>query len=369
MNTPLTSMNAWARAWAPPVPARPKTMVETRAFGSNPGNLRMFSLVPASLKTPAPLVVVLHGCTQTAEAHAEAAGWLALAARFGFAVLAPEQRPANNPSRCFNWFETGDAARGCGEAASIRTMIAYMTAQYDLDAGRIFVTGLSSGGAMTSALLAAYPEVFAGGAVIAGLPHGAADSVQSALQAMRGRGPFDDPQHGAPSFEPQAGTRAPRVTVWHGDADLTVHAVNAERIARQWTHAHDLSFEAGEREPHDRVERTVWRDPVTGEGLVETNIVRGLGHGTPLSTFDDAGVGSVAPFMIEAEISAAIEVARFWGLQRPAAPEAAAARAGRASSAALPGLGDTIMASLAGQVTKGAEAHIARALRQAGLMR
>ncbi|MFN3912674.1 alpha/beta hydrolase family esterase [Hyphomonas sp.] len=369
MNTPFSSMNAWARAWVPPVPARPKIMVETHAFGSNPGNLRMFSHVPAGLKMPAPLVVVLHGCTQTAEAHAEAAGWLALAARFGFAVLAPEQRPANNPSRCFNWFETGDAARGCGEAASIRTMIACMTAQHDIDAGRIFITGLSSGGAMTSAMLAAYPEVFAGGAIIAGLPHGAADSVQSALQAMRGRGPFDDPQYGAPPCEPSAGARAPRVTVWHGDADRTVHAVNAERIARQWTHAHALSFEAGERETLDRIERTVWRDPATGESVVETNIVRGLGHGTPLSTFDEAGAGSVAPFMIEAEISAVLEVARFWGLQRPPAPEAATARGGRASTAAPLDLGDTIMASLAGQVTKGAEAHIARALRQAGLMR
>ena len=79
-------------------------MVETSDFGADPGALRMLSYVPERLAPGAPLVVVLHGCTQRAEPHAEAGGWLTLAERCGFAVLAPEQSPANNGNRCFNWY-------------------------------------------------------------------------------------------------------------------------------------------------------------------------------------------------------------------------------------------------------------------------
>src|SRR4051812_3309088 len=96
---------------------------EVRGFGFNPGGLRMLTHVPKVLAPGAALVVVLHGCTQRAGSHARAAGWLALADRLGFAVLAPEQVSANNPNRCFNWFEPGDIARGSGEAASIHAMV------------------------------------------------------------------------------------------------------------------------------------------------------------------------------------------------------------------------------------------------------
>lgn len=93
-------------------------MSETISFGRNPGGLVMRSYVPEGLEPGAPLVVVLHGCTQDAEAHAGAAGWLSLADRLGFAVLAPQQVAANNANRCFNWFEPGDTRRGAGEPAS-----------------------------------------------------------------------------------------------------------------------------------------------------------------------------------------------------------------------------------------------------------
>ena len=91
------------------------------AFGDDPGALRMLTYLPANLPPGAPLVVVLHGCTQRAEAYASTAGWLTLADRLGFAVIAPEQSTANNPNRCFNWFQPGDVVRGGGEAASLRT--------------------------------------------------------------------------------------------------------------------------------------------------------------------------------------------------------------------------------------------------------
>jgi len=99
---------------------------EVRGFGFNPGRLRMLVHVPEGLAPNAPLVVVLHGCTQRAGSHARAAGWVALADRLEFVVLAPEQASENNPSRCFNWFEPGDIARNSGEAASIHAKIRHL---------------------------------------------------------------------------------------------------------------------------------------------------------------------------------------------------------------------------------------------------
>src|SRR3954463_16767186 len=142
-------------------------LVETAEFGSHPGSLRMFSFVPPNPEPAPALVVVLHGCGQTAAAYDFGAGWSTLAKRYGFALLMPEQQSANNANTCFNWFNPGDVARGRGEAASIRQMVARMVADHKIDPRRIYITGLSAGGAMTSVMLATYPEVFAGGAIIA----------------------------------------------------------------------------------------------------------------------------------------------------------------------------------------------------------
>jgi poly(hydroxyalkanoate) depolymerase family esterase len=116
------------------------------------------------------LVVALHGCTQTAADYDHGSGWTRLADRYGFAVLFPEQQRANNPNNCFNWFLPSDTRRSHGEAFSIRQMIERVITDHGVDRRRVFVVGLSAGGAMTSAMLATYPDLFAGGAIIAGLP-------------------------------------------------------------------------------------------------------------------------------------------------------------------------------------------------------
>jgi poly(hydroxyalkanoate) depolymerase family esterase len=137
-------------------------LTEVTGFGSNPGALRMFEYVPTD---PEPaLVVVLHGCTQTAASYDFGAGWPTLADRHGFVLLLPEQQPANNAKNCFNWFLAGDIERGRGEAMSIRQMGEKMIVDHGIDRRRVFVTGLSAGGAMTSVMLATYPDVFAAGA-------------------------------------------------------------------------------------------------------------------------------------------------------------------------------------------------------------
>src|SRR5262245_44278963 len=111
----------------------PTRLREVFGFGSNPGNLRMFAYRPPTLAESPALVVVLHGCTQTAAGYDLGAGWSTLADRYGFVLLFAEQQQSNNPNRCFNWFQTGDIQRGKGEALSIRQMIERMASDTDID--------------------------------------------------------------------------------------------------------------------------------------------------------------------------------------------------------------------------------------------
>jgi poly(hydroxyalkanoate) depolymerase family esterase len=354
------------------LPGGGERMAETPDFGANPGALRMLTYVPEGMAPGAPLVVVLHGCTQRAEAHAAAGGWLTLADRYGFAVLAPEQTAANNPNRCFNWFEPGDATRGRGEAASIHAMVVHAVREHALDAERVFVTGLSAGGAMTSVMLAAYPETFAAGAVVAGLPHGAAGNMHEALRVMHA-GPAR--KAGGPARRPRRGAgKIPRVAIWHGEADATVSPRNAHAIAEQWAAAHGLANEASETEAVAGRTRAVWRAAGSDEVLIESNLIGGLGHGTPLSTLGPDGVGAVAPFMIEAGVSSSLEIARFWGIA--GAGEATdASPAPRVVSPPEPapapdrgGLGAQVMASVS-HIPADVQGVISKALKAAGLMR
>ena len=151
------------------------------------------------------------------------AGWSTLADRHGFVLLLPEQQRANNANNCFNWFSAGDIERGRGEAMSIRCMVEKMIVDHEIDRRRVFVTGLSAGGAMTSVMLATYPEVFAAGAIIAGLPYGTAANVKEAFESMgqvraRSAREWGDLVRAA---SPHQGPW-PRVSVWHGGADQVV---------------------------------------------------------------------------------------------------------------------------------------------------
>jgi poly(hydroxyalkanoate) depolymerase family esterase len=290
-------------------------LLEVTGFGANPGQLKMFAFVPDELQPKPALVVVLHGCGQTASGYDLGAGWSSLATRYGFALLMPEQQASNNPNGCFNWFNPNDTARDRGEACSIRQMIARMVGDAGIDPHRVFVTGLSAGGAMTSVMLATYPEVFAGGAIIAGLPFGVATNVREALSGM-----FRSPSHPAGELGDLVRNasnhkgRWPKLSVWHGSADRTVNPANANEIVKQWLDVHELPSAPMSEGTVDGYPHRVWWN-ADGETTVESYTITNMAHGTPLGVADnDERYGAQGAFLIEAGISSSFHIASFFGL-------------------------------------------------------
>jgi poly(hydroxyalkanoate) depolymerase family esterase len=294
-------------------------LVEVDGFGSNPGALRMFTYVPAQLQPRPALVVVLHGCAQTAASYDLGVGWSTLADRYGFVLVLPQQQPGNNPNNCFNWFMPEDIARGSGEALSIRQMIDLMTVTHGIDHARVFVTGLSAGGGMTSVMLATYPEVFAGGAIIAGLPYGTASSINEALESMFTPRPRPAHEWGD---RVRAASRHrgpwPRISVWHGTADTVVKQSNAAEIVKQWTDVHGLDAAPTLTEKVDGYPRQVWRDR-DGREVIESYTIPGMAHGAPVAATGtaDKTCGIPGAFELDVGISSSWHIAKFWGLTEP----------------------------------------------------
>ena len=337
-------------------------------FGSNPGRLKSWIHVPDSVGPDAPLVVVLHGCMQNASGYDESSGWSRLADRFGFIVLYPEQQRANNPNLCFNWFSPTNAARGRGEALSIRQMITAVQTHHNTDPDRVFINGLSAGGAMAIAMLATYPEVFAAGAVIAGLPFGVANSVPEAFDRMRGHG--GPPPEALPQLVKNASAHTgpwPGLSVWHGSADNTVHQINASALIDQWRPLHGASAAPSEADTVNSYPHRVWRD-ASGRAVIEEYSVTGLQHGTPLDVVGSDHGETAAPFMLDAGISSTRLIASFWGI----ALEQTKARTGTSAKAWPTTIGRShprADATVSLTQRAGFQRTIEIALRSAGLMK
>ena len=292
-------------------------------FGSNPGGLRMYEYAPVELSAEAPLIVILHGCNQNAEDYATGSGWIDFARSYGAALLLPEQRMRNNPTMCFNWYQRADAIRDSGEALSIKQMIERMSDLYDIDRKKIFVTGLSAGGAMATAMLAAYPEIFAGGAVLAGLPFGAANNMSEAFAAMGGPVRRSGPEWGQMVRDASSHDGPwPRLIIWHGSRDRTVSPANALALEQQWRHLHDLDEDAMRQLTSGDITHRAWHNN-TGTGttiqpVVETLIIDGMDHGVPIDPNGQSGVatGASGPFMLDVGLSSTQRIAEFWGLTK-----------------------------------------------------
>lgn len=295
----------------PPPLARPSRLVEFKDFGDNPGHLRMRAHVPPTTAGH-PLVVLLHGCGQDAATFAADSGWIERADRQRFPLILPDQASHSHAGRCFQWFHRSDTARDAGEAGSIAAMTRTAIARFGSDPRQVFVVGLSAGAAMAAALLAAYPDLFAAGASVAGLPVGAARSGMEAILRMASAGPDQTPEHWAAHVRTAAPSGFagpwPRLSIWQGQADTTVAPGNATLLATQWRAVHGLADPVVSEQTRNGVRHQMW--PNARQTQVELWSLPHLPHAYPV------GDRPVEPgrFVEPAQVDATAGIARFLGL-------------------------------------------------------
>jgi len=276
-------------------PAAAASLTQVTGFGSNPGNLNMYSYVPTGLASNAPLVVALHGCTQSANDYYSHSGWPKYADLWGFAIVFAEQPSSTNPIiNCFDWGTPSNDRRGQGEALSIYQMVQYAQAHYGVDPHRIYVTGLSAGAGMTSDLLADYPDVFAAGSVDSGPPAQCSTSGITNTNCTSGTTSHTPQQWGdlVRNSDPGYSGPWPRVAIWQGSSDTTVNPAAMTESRDQWTNVWGISQTPSSTQSlTGATTRTNYND-ASGNPAVVTFSVSGMAHGlavNPGSATDQCG--------------------------------------------------------------------------------
>jgi poly(3-hydroxybutyrate) depolymerase len=306
-------------------------------FGPNPGNLNMYVYVPDGHEPKPAMVIALHGCVQQASTFDDETGLTKFADKVKFLLLLPEQPKANNEYQCFNWFQTEDNQKNQGESGSIRNMIQYMIDTYDVNVSRIFVLGLSAGGSMTSVLMANYPELFHGGAIIAGTPYGcnnptlltspmyywlnmvygdaAAASYACGLfnftPTQRSAGEWGDFVRASSGVTPDAW---PKVSSWQGGADSRVNPANQSELIKQWTDVLGIDQTPDQSERFNNIQHDVYWD-ASNTPRLETYKIVGLDHAIAV----DPGPGPeqcgvAADYIVDADICTSLKILEFWGV-------------------------------------------------------
>ncbi|MFE4798912.1 PHB depolymerase family esterase [Streptomyces sp. NPDC056708] len=302
---------------APPATAA-GGLQQVTGFGTNPGNLQMYEYAPAGLPANAPLVIALHGCTQAANDYYTKSGWPKYADLWGFAVVFPQTTSANNSLSCFGWFDPAEDSRGKGEAASIVQMVEHAKQSHGSDARRVYVTGLSAGGGMTADLLAAYPDVFAGGSVASGLPAQCATSQAAASGCQTGPQKLTPAQWGDKVRGSYPGYSGPwpRVAIWQGTSDYTVYPANATALRDQWTDVWGIGQTPSSTDTlPGNTTRSIYKD-ASGKPAVETYSVSGMGHGLAVSPGSGTDqCGTTAAYFLNA-ICSTYYTGVFWGLDQ-----------------------------------------------------
>ncbi|HSK97260.1 MAG TPA: PHB depolymerase family esterase [Euzebyales bacterium] len=291
-HTPPDQRASAATTSTPPVSGRFVADSLTNRAGTR--SYRVF--VPSRGTTVAlPLLVLLHGCTQDAADFAAGTRMNALAEEHGFVVAYPEQSNQANPSRCWNWFRAGDQQRGSGEPSIIADITRRVASAHNVDARRIFVAGMSAGGAMALTMAMTHPDLYAAVGVHSGVPHGAAGDLPSAFQVMK-QGPGAATAQPGVGHQPTGTGRPVPAIVFHGDQDQTVNRRNGELLLRQILSVGGgadhprLSVHEGRESGGRSYTRYVYHDTAGGV-LAEGWSIHGLGHawsgGAAVGTYTD----------------------------------------------------------------------------------
>ncbi len=288
---------------------------------NNPGNLKMYTYIPSNLAAFPPLVVLLHGCQQTAKEFAQRSGWTKLAREEQFILLVPEQPRTNNIKKCFNWFSPHDTKRDQGETGSIMNMINKVQQKSTVDQSKLYVAGFSAGGAMALSLLINYPSEFKAGAVFSGLPFGAASSTMEAMKVMR-EGKQLSPQEWENVVEKRAPNANPPYSpllIFHGKDDEVVDIKNANGIAFQWTKINgidtipdriDYPYQA-----NTRLKRRIYKDSLSQKNYVEYITIDRLEHQYPVNpgSYENRG-GKEGDYFRDVDFWGTYEAARFFDI-------------------------------------------------------
>ena len=264
---------------------------ERGVYNGKPYKLYVPSSYDEYVETP--LIVMLHGCTQNPDDFAAGTEMNAIAEREGFFVLYPEQPMSANIRHCWNWFETNHQARGIGEPAIIAGMVHKVKNEYSVDEERVYVGGLSAGGAMSVIMGATYPDLFTAIGVVAGLEYKAATNLVEATSAMLNGGP-DPTIQGERAFQAMgAYARVVPVIVFHGADDWTVRPINGEQVVKQWIETNNLVYD-GEDYISDTPAETIEHEVpnkrnytqhkyqnTKSQTIIESYIIHGMGHAWP----------------------------------------------------------------------------------------
>ena len=267
----------------------------TKSFSNQAGSRTYKLYVPSQYRgQPLPLIVMLHGCTQSPDDFAAGTRMNLRAEQHNCFVVYPEQAASANISKCWNWFRPGDQIRGQGEPALIAGMTRQVMSDYSVDEERVYAAGLSAGAAAAAVLAAAYPDLYAAIGVHSGLACGVASDVPSAFAAMRRSGSMARRRSGANGSGRREYSRIVPAIVFHGDQDMTVHPNNGDQVIAQLKEAlandTSITIEDG-RVPGGRTyTRTVHRD-AADHSIFEQWLVHGATHawsgGSPAGSYTD----------------------------------------------------------------------------------
>jgi poly(hydroxyalkanoate) depolymerase family esterase len=269
----------------------PKMRFLTASYSNQAGTRPYKLFVPSLYRhgTPVPLIVMLHGCTQSPDDFAAGTRMNELAEAHTCLVAWPEQISQANPAKCWNWFNADDQRRDSGEPSLIAGITREVMRDHSVDPWRVYVSGLSAGGAAAAIMGEAYPELYAAIGVHSGLPCGAACGLASALRAMKRGG------DGRLTAGAKPGRLVPAI-VFHGDQDTTVNPRNADAVVDQTAHGCPLTVEVRQGQvPGGHAYSRALHLDAGGRAVIEQWVIHGAGHAWSGGSLDGSHTDPFGP--------------------------------------------------------------------------